>query len=74
MINVKELIEDYINAEVDYLKREESICGFDKGRYADMIMLESVSDEDIDKLTDKILDDNELNNMFNETIHYYLYH
>ena len=74
MIDIKELVEGYINAEVDYLKREEEFCGFDKRRDASRIMLEYLTDEDIEKLTNKVLDDKELNDKFNETIHYYLYH
>ena len=70
MVDIKELVEDYINAEIDYLKREEEFCGFDKRRDASRIMLEYLTDKDIDIITNKVLDDKELN----ETIHYYLYH
>lgn len=73
---IEDRVETYIQDEIDYIEKENSICGFDKGRYADLLSLEILKDskQEKSKIVDNILDDTDLEQAINEVIHYYLYH
>lgn len=69
-------VENYIQNEIDYIKRENDVCGFDKGRFGDLLSLEVLnqSTQEKNKIVDKIMADNDLEQTLNEVVHYYLYH
>lgn len=69
-----DIVENYIENEINYIKSKEDCTSLDKYEIADIYMLENMTIEDKNKLVNQILDDNELNEKLNETIHYYLYH
>lgn len=71
---MKERVEDYINNDIIYLKNEISVCGYHKNELDDLHYLENITDEEIEDIVNKILNDDELNNKVNELIHYYLFH
>lgn len=73
---IEDRVETYIQDEIDFLKREEETCGFDRGRFGDLLSLEILKDstQEKDKIVDKILDDNDLERVLNDVVHYYVYH
>lgn len=73
---IEQELEDYILDEIDYIKRENDVCGFDKGRYADLLSLEILKDstQEKNKIVDEIMGDDELYQVITETLHYYVYH
>ena len=64
---VNEYIENKISSLLDYAYSTSD--DFREANY-----LESLSDEQIDKITEKVEKDDELKNKINELIDYYLYH
>lgn len=73
---IEDRVNDYIQDEIDYIKREEEACGFDRGRFGELLSLEILKDstQEKNKIVDKILDDNDLEQVLNEVVHYYVYH
>lgn len=73
---IEDRVNDYIQDEIDFLKREEETCGFDRGRFGDLLSLEILKDSTQEKneIVDKILDDTELEQALDEVIHYYVNH
>lgn len=71
---IKDRLEDYIQNEIDYLKREEEISGFDRDRFRNLLMLETLNNKEKEDIVDKIMGDNDLEQTLNEVTHYYLYH
>ena len=71
---IEEQLEGYIENEINYINQENATCGFDKGRFKDLLMLETISDKEKEDIVDKILNDDNLDKAIDELIHYYLYH
>lgn len=73
---IEDRVNDYIQDEIDFLKREEETCGFDRGRFGELLSLEILKDstQEKNKIVDNILDDTDLEQAINVVIHYYLYH
>lgn len=71
---IEDRVETYIQDEIDYIKRENDTCGFDKGRFKDLLTLETLSDKEKEDIVNNILDDTDLEQAINVVIHYYLYH
>lgn len=69
-----DIVNDYIENEIDYIRRKEDCTSLSKEDIRDLYMLENISNPDKWELVYSILNDTELNNVLNETIHYYLYH
>lgn len=64
-----EEIKYYIENDIDYIER----YGYEEEK-KDLKFLKSLTDKDIEILVDKVLNDDELNEERNNTIHHYLYH
>lgn len=71
---IEDRVETYIQDEIDYIKRENDTCGFDKGRFKDLLTLETLSDKEKEDIVNNILDDDGLEQAIDEVINYYLYH
>ena len=67
-------VSDYINNEIDYIKSDMEISGYSKGLLQDLQYLENLTENDIKNITQKINDDEELQDKITELIHYWLYH
>lgn len=68
------MIQEYIENEKNYIKQDMSTSGYSKDLLLDLNMLENLTEEDIEDITQKVNDDEELINKINELIHYWLYH
>lgn len=64
-----EIIEEYINNELNYIKRYD----YESGK-KDIQFLEQLSNNDIKKIADNVSNSEALQEYINEEIHYYLYH
>ena len=73
MINI-DTIEEYIENEKNYIKEDIECCGWNKELEKDLVMLNNLTKQDIENITQKVNNDNELQDKINELIHYYLYH
>ena len=69
-----DIVENYIENEINYIKSKEDCTTLSKEDISDLYMLENMPSADKWELVNSILNDNELNEKLNETIHYYLYH
>ena len=77
----KEFIKQYIENEIIYLKqdiegeRKYNLNNYNvEGLEEDLTFLTKLSEEEIEDITQKVNDDEELTNKINELIHYWLYH
>lgn len=70
----RDFVEEYIQNEVANIDRDIDICGWNRGLQEDLDYINKLTDEDIDDITQKVNDDEELTNKINELIHYWLYH
>lgn len=66
----KEMIEDYINDEIDFIERYET---YDDAKN-DIEYLKSLTDEDLKLVEEKCNRDDELRQCINECLNYYVYH
>lgn len=73
MISI-DTVEEYIENEKNYIKKDIECCGWNKGLEEDLVMLNNMTKQDIENITQKVNDDDELQDKINELIHYYLYH
>ncbi|MBQ6630725.1 MAG: hypothetical protein IJH55_01145 [Romboutsia sp.] len=68
---------DWINNEIIYIENEVDFRdgSINEAAYKeDLQYLKTLSSDKIQEITSKVMDDDELYNKINETIHYYLYH
>ena len=76
-MTMKDFIRDelnyYIENEKNYIQNEIIVCGFERGLFRDLTMLENLTEEKKEKIIDKVVDDEQLTQAIHETIHYYLY-
>lgn len=72
-INMLEWVNDYINEEINQIKRDREVYG-NEYLTEELCMLENMTDEDKKLVAERVLYDDELEQKTNETIHYYLYH
>lgn len=77
----KEFVKQYIENEIIYLKqdiegeRKYNLNNYNvEGLEEDLTFLTKLSEEEIEDITQKVNDDEELTNKINELIHYWLYH
>lgn len=77
----KEFVKQYIENEIVYLKqdiegeRKYNLNNYNvEGLEEDLTFLTKLSEEEIEDITQKVNDDEELTNKINELIHYWLYH
>ena len=77
----KEFVKQYIGNEIIYLKqdiegeRKYNLNNYNvEGLEEDLTFLTKLSEEEIEDITQKVNDDEELTNKINELIHYWLYH
>lgn len=71
---IYERVCEYIEDEIDYIEKEMSLRGFGKDDLRDLLMLKDITEVDINEIVEKVVEDNAINDIINETIHYYLYH
>lgn len=71
---IKEELDFVIENETEYLKHEQEVCAFDKERFKNLLMLETLSDKEKEEIINKVVEDEGLSQTINETIRYYLYH
>lgn len=73
-----DMVKEYIENEKNYIKEDilnEQKYHYDiRGLEEDIHMLENLTEEDIRNITQKINDDEELQDKINELIHYWIYH
>lgn len=75
-----EMVKEYIENEKQYINEDiESNKKYNNWRTIedlkeDLKNLENLEDEDIEDITQKVNDDEELQDKINELIHYWLYH
>lgn len=68
---------DWINNEINYIENEVDFKdkSINEAAYKeDLQYLKTFSSDKIKEITSKVMDDDELYNKINETIHYYIYH
>ena len=70
----KDMIDVYIESQIQYTKNELELCGTSKSMLNTLSYLESITDNQKETIIEKLLNDDELFNKIDETIHYYLYH
>ena len=75
-----DMVKEYVNIEIENLKNDiENNKKFNNFRtineeQEEIRQLERLSDEDIEKITQKVNNDEELQNKINEIVKYWLYH
>lgn len=68
-------VYDYIDNEIDYIKQDMDIEYSNKeDLQQDLDYLEQLTEKDIEEITQKINDDEELQDKITELIHYWVYH
>ena len=70
----KDMVDEYIENQIQYTKNELELCGTSKSMLYTLSYLESMTDEQKETIVEKVLNDDELYNKIDETIHYYLFH
>lgn len=70
-LDLRDYVCEFIENRIESIKDYEYSTTDD---LRELNHLESLSDEQIDKITEKVEKDDELNNKINELIDYYLYH
>lgn len=74
---MESIVENYINSEINYIENEIDYRDYEMNKKSydeDLKFLKSLKEEDFDKITELVENDDELEKAINETIHYYLYH
>ena len=69
-----EMLEEYIDGEINYIKSEIGCGRYDKEDIKDLSWLENMTKEEKTKIATSVANDNELEEIIKELIHYYLYH
>lgn len=75
---MRDYIEDrigvYLENKINYLKDKEEKCGFDKSDFGDLLSLEIInqSNEEKNKLVDKILENDDFFNDLDELLDRYI--
>lgn len=69
-----EIVEKYIENEINYIQRKEDCTSLDKSDISDLYMLQNMTKEEKEKIVENVIDDEELYYKLRETIHYYLYY
>ena len=69
-----DMVYEYIENEKNYIKQDMLTSGFSKDLLLDLNMLENLTENDIEDITQKINDDEELQDKITELIHYWIYH
>lgn len=72
--HIYEIVDAYIDNEIDYIKRQIDIEGREKDFLADLLKLENMTPNEKMEIADKIVGDFDLKEKINELIHYYVYH
>ena len=70
-LDLRDYVCEFIENRIESIKDYEYSTNDD---LRELNYLESLSDEQIDKITEKVENDDELKNKINELIDYYLYH
>ena len=70
-MDLRDYVCEFIENRIESIKDYEYSTNDD---LRELNYLESLSDEQIDKITEKVENDDELKNKINELIDYYLYH
>lgn len=69
------MVSDYIDNEIEYIKQDiENEWTNKEDLQKDLKYLENLTDKNIEEITQKINDDEELQDKINELIHYWIYH
>lgn len=68
---MEQIVRDYIENEINYIKSDETCCGLDDGDIKDIYMLEHLSNKKIKEIAINVYYD--LEEQINEAIHDYLY-
>lgn len=70
-----DMVSEYIDNEIDYIKQDmENELNNKDDLQQDLNYLEDLTENDIEDITQKINDDEELQDKINELIHYWIYH
>ena len=75
-----DMVSDYIDNEIDYIKcdiethKKYNDTRLVKTLQQDLDYLERLSDSDIEEITQKINNDEELQDKISELIHFWVYH
>lgn len=70
-----DMVSEYIDNEIDYIKQDmKDTLSNNEDLQQDLEYLESLSDSDIENITEKINNDEELQDKITELIHYWVYH
>lgn len=70
-----DMVSDYINNEIDYIKQDmENELNNKDDLQQDLNYLEDLTENDIEDITQKVNDDEELQDKITELIHFWIYH
>lgn len=70
---IYEIVDTYIDNEIDYIKRKEDCTSIDKYDINDLYMLENITPNEKMEIANKVVGDFDLEEKINEMIHYHLY-
>lgn len=68
-----DMITDYIENEINYIKKEMSICGESESELSDLMMLLNLTEEDVKEMVDFIVVDYRLEETIDNIIHESIY-
>lgn len=68
-----DMITDYIENEINYIKKEMSICGESESELSDLMMLLNLTEEDVKEMVDFIIVDYRLEETIDNIIHESIY-
>lgn len=68
-----DMIIDYIENEINYIKKEMSICGESESELSDLMMLLNLTEEDVKEMVDFIVADYRLEETIDNIIHECIY-
>ena len=71
---MKEKVENHISGDIMYIEEEISNNRATTSELDDLYYLKHLTDEEIQNIANRLLNDDELENKINELIHYYLFH
>lgn len=70
---IYDIIDDYIQNEINYIKRKEDCTSLSKYDCMDLLRLENMNSNEKMEMALKIVENDSLHERINELIHYYLY-
>lgn len=73
MIDLEEMITEYIDKEIEYRENREKVCATSKQDLYELDYLKSIDNDDLGVLIDKIQNDEKLQEKIYETINWYLW-